>query len=183
MCNFYRLSGNQNSRTCSTTWSKFIIGLDDLTAIQKGYNPVNDVVVVVSVCPQNNSQAALGKYKSSGEKGAAAQESLFVADHAYWMWISLTHFLHIPLGHLTPKWNRLQSAQSHLLIIQHCCIITNSWISKKKKKKDGYNAFNFDLWSQCYCVLLDSVYCVTLSPLSALKSLREEEEAPPLFGI
>ncbi|XP_061703255.1 fructose-bisphosphate aldolase A-like [Syngnathoides biaculeatus] len=31
----------------------------------------------------NNSQAALGKYASSGEKGAAAQESLFVANHAY----------------------------------------------------------------------------------------------------
>ncbi|XP_069566023.1 fructose-bisphosphate aldolase A-like [Brachyistius frenatus] len=31
----------------------------------------------------NNSQAALGKYVSSGLKGAAAQESLFVADHAY----------------------------------------------------------------------------------------------------
>uniref|UniRef100_A0A7N8Y7H6 Fructose-bisphosphate aldolase n=1 Tax=Mastacembelus armatus TaxID=205130 RepID=A0A7N8Y7H6_9TELE len=31
----------------------------------------------------NNSLAALGKYVSSGAKGAAAQESLFVADHAY----------------------------------------------------------------------------------------------------
>jgi len=31
----------------------------------------------------NNSQAALGKYMSSGGKGAAAQESLFVANHAY----------------------------------------------------------------------------------------------------
>ncbi|KAL4617819.1 fructose-bisphosphate aldolase A [Arapaima gigas] len=31
----------------------------------------------------NNSQAALGKYVSTGEKGAAAGESLFVANHAY----------------------------------------------------------------------------------------------------
>ncbi|XP_031148430.1 fructose-bisphosphate aldolase A-like [Sander lucioperca] len=31
----------------------------------------------------DNSKAALGKYVSSGEKGASAQESLFVADHAY----------------------------------------------------------------------------------------------------
>ncbi len=38
---------------------------------------------LLCVSPQNNSQAALGKYVSSGGKGAAAQESLFVADHAY----------------------------------------------------------------------------------------------------
>uniref|UniRef100_A0A672ZXW4 Fructose-bisphosphate aldolase n=1 Tax=Sphaeramia orbicularis TaxID=375764 RepID=A0A672ZXW4_9TELE len=31
----------------------------------------------------NNSMAAVGKYVSSENKGAAAQESLFVADHAY----------------------------------------------------------------------------------------------------
>lgn len=37
----------------------------------------------LGVCPQNNSQAAVGKYVSSGDKGGAAQESLFVADHAY----------------------------------------------------------------------------------------------------
>ncbi len=35
------------------------------------------------VSPQSNSQAALGKYVSEGEDGAAAKESLFVADHAY----------------------------------------------------------------------------------------------------
>ncbi|MGH0167535.1 UNVERIFIED_CONTAM: hypothetical protein FKN15_052782 [Acipenser sinensis] len=32
---------------------------------------------------QNNSQAALGKYVSSGDKGSAASESLFIAGHAY----------------------------------------------------------------------------------------------------
>ncbi|RXM93800.1 Fructose-bisphosphate aldolase A, partial [Acipenser ruthenus] len=31
----------------------------------------------------NNSQAALGKYVSSGDKGSAASESLFIAGHAY----------------------------------------------------------------------------------------------------
>ncbi|KAA8584782.1 hypothetical protein FQN60_003476 [Etheostoma spectabile] len=31
----------------------------------------------------DNSKAAVGKYVSTGEKGASAQESLFVADHAY----------------------------------------------------------------------------------------------------
>ncbi|XP_075888565.1 fructose-bisphosphate aldolase A-like [Nelusetta ayraudi] len=31
----------------------------------------------------NNSLAAQGKYQPSGDKGAAAQESLFVSDHAY----------------------------------------------------------------------------------------------------
>ncbi|KAI3360266.1 hypothetical protein L3Q82_014578, partial [Scortum barcoo] len=31
----------------------------------------------------NNSQAAQGKYVSSGERGGAAQESLYVANHAY----------------------------------------------------------------------------------------------------
>lgn len=32
---------------------------------------------------QNNSQACVGKYVSLGDKGAAAGESLFVANHAY----------------------------------------------------------------------------------------------------
>lgn len=30
-------------------------------------------------------------------------------------------------------------------------------------KKDEYNAFNFDLWSQGYCISLNSVYCHFIS--------------------
>lgn len=32
---------------------------------------------------QANSAACIGKYESSGDKGAAAGESLYVANHAY----------------------------------------------------------------------------------------------------
>ncbi len=32
---------------------------------------------------QNNSLACVGKYVSAGDKGAAAGDSLFVANHAY----------------------------------------------------------------------------------------------------
>lgn len=61
---------------------------------------------LLCVSPQNNSQAALGKYVSSGGRGAAAQESLFVADHAYWSRpcrFSSRRFTLIPPCHCTPS--------------------------------------------------------------------------------
>lgn len=169
MCNFYRLSGNKNNRTCSTTWSKFIIGLDDLT--------VNNIVVV-SVCPQNNSLAALGKYKSSGEKGAAAQESLFVADHSYWVWISLTHFLHIPLGHLTPLQPHPNGTDCslHSLTYWSSSIVASLWIHEFKKNICTMPSIltcevrvTVYHWTQCI---------VSLYLLLAHLNLRGEVEAP-----
>lgn len=40
-------------------------------------------VVLLCFYLQNNSLACVGKYVSAGDKGAAAGDSLFVANHAY----------------------------------------------------------------------------------------------------
>lgn len=74
-------------------------------------------VFFLCVSPQNNSLAAQGKYQPSGDKGAAAQESLFVSDHAYWSRVSFAHVLHIPLNHAssytpTPLANHMQPQAS-----------------------------------------------------------------------
>lgn len=81
---------------CSSVVSVVVIQLTNQPTIKqdRGENTTSSVEVIKHmfscveslfsfVSPQSNSKAALGKYVSSGAGGAAAQDSLFVADHAY----------------------------------------------------------------------------------------------------